>query len=82
MEFNKYNNRYGYLFDEVEKLVMYGYQVSWEISSSAHLVIVPKLSTPYHVYIIENNTKYSIEKRSSRSEYWGLIRIIDGYVNP
>ena len=67
--FNTYKNCYGDLVDEVDELVMYGSQIIWAMSSSIHLVPIPKLSTPFHAYIIENNNKYSIAKRGDASDY-------------
>ena len=38
MGFKKYKNSYGDLVDEVDDLVMYGFQVSWVMSSTIRLV--------------------------------------------
>ena len=72
MRFNKYQNVYGDLVDEVDNLVIYGSQVSLEMTSSIFLFIIPKCYMPYHAYSIENNTKFSIVKRGGTSEYWGF----------
>ena len=71
MGFSKCKNKYGDLVDDVDDLFMYGPQVSSVVASSIRLVTIPKLSTPYVLYSIENNTKYSIAKRGRTNDYWG-----------
>ena len=46
MGLTKYKNKYGDLVDDVDKLVMYGSQVSSVMASYICLVTIPKLSTP------------------------------------
>ena len=77
MGFNKCKNGYGDLFDDADDLVMYGHQVSSTMACYIHPVTIPKLSTPCGVYMIENNTKYSIANRGDINECWGTIRIMD-----
>ena len=59
------------LFDEVDDLVMYGSQISWEITNTIHLVTACTLVLPCHGYCITENTKYSMSKRDRTNEYWG-----------
>ena len=78
MEFKKYKNNYGYLVDDLDDLVMYGSQVSWEISSTIRLVTTRTLLLPCYGYYIKNNTNYSIVKKAVKVNIGGLIHTMDG----
>ena len=78
MQFSKYKNHVGDLVDDKDDFVMYGSQVSTVNSSSILLASTSKFNSLCVVYIIDNNTKYYLEKRDGMRDIGRTIHIMDG----
>ena len=67
MRLNKYKNKYGDLVDDVEDLVIHGYQVSLANVSSVNLISRNDLNRHSGVNKIDNHTQYSLAIRGDKN---------------